>query len=48
VIAGKSQNILWGEVDKVRDELFWLQGGGKLPLEPIMNGTTDEPFFLVS
>lgn len=40
--------ILWGEVDKVGDELFWCHGGTKLPLEIPVNGTTDEPFFLVS
>jgi hypothetical protein len=42
------QNILWGEVDKVGDELFWCHGGAKLPTEPAVIGTTDEPFFLVS
>lgn len=28
--------------------LFWCNGGAKLPLELAVNGTTDEPFFLVS
>jgi hypothetical protein len=37
---------LWGEAEKVGDELFWCQGGGKLPMK--VNGSTDEPFFLVS
>jgi hypothetical protein len=35
-------------VDKVGNELFWCHGGAKLPLEPVVNGTTDEPFFLMS
>lgn len=33
-------------MDKVGDELFWCQGGGKVPLQ--VNGSTLEPFFLVS
>lgn len=47
-IAGTSQTILWGEVDKVDGELIWCKGGAKLPKEIAFNGTTDEPFFLVS
>lgn len=48
MIAGSSKTILWGEVDKVGDELFWCYGGGKLPKEPLVSGNTHEPFFLVS
>lgn len=30
-------------------ELFWCQGGAKLPLDvDVVNGTTEEPFFLTS
>jgi hypothetical protein len=39
---------LWGEVDKVGNELFWCEGGGKLPSEAVINGTMDKPFFLLS
>lgn len=46
--AGAEHNILWGEVDKVDGELFWCNGGQKLPTEVAINGTTDEPFLLVS
>jgi hypothetical protein len=48
VRTGTEKNILWGEVDKVDDELFWCHGGAKLPTLPIPNGTTDGPFFLAS
>lgn len=46
--AGTEQTILWGEVDKVNDELFWCHDGAKLPGEIAVTGTTDEPFFLAS
>jgi hypothetical protein len=46
--AGTNENILWGEVDRVGDEMFWCRGGAKLPLEPAVIGTKHEPFFLVS
>jgi hypothetical protein len=39
---------LWGEVDKVGNELFWCEGGVELPSEAVINGNTDEPFFLLS
>jgi hypothetical protein len=39
---------LWGEVDKVGNDLFWCEGGAKLPSEAVINGNMDEPFFLVS
>lgn len=35
-------------MDKIGDELFWCNGGAKLPTEPNINGTMDAPFFLVS
>jgi hypothetical protein len=46
--VGTNHTILWGEVNKVSDELFWCNGGAKLPMKPTVNGTTDAPFFLVS
>lgn len=46
--AGMNQNILWGEVDKVGDELFWCHGGSRLPAEIAINGTMDAPFYLAS
>jgi hypothetical protein len=39
---------LWGEVDKVGNELFWCEGGAKLPSEVVINGDMDQPFFLLS
>jgi hypothetical protein len=39
---------LWGEVDKVGNELFWCEGGFKLPSEAVIGGNTDKPFFLLS
>jgi hypothetical protein len=39
---------LWGEVDKVGTELFWCDGGAKLPSEVVINGNMDKPFFLLS
>jgi hypothetical protein len=35
-------------VDKVGNELFWCEGGAKLPSEAVISGNTDEPFFLLS
>lgn len=46
--AGGKEPILWGEVDKVGSELFWCEGGAKLPSEAVINGNMNEPFFLVS
>jgi hypothetical protein len=48
IILGNNSKILWGEVDKVGDELFWCEGGAKLPSEAFVNGSMKEPFFLVS
>jgi hypothetical protein len=39
---------LWGEVDKVENELFWCEGGAKLPAEAVIKGEMDKPFFLIS
>lgn len=43
-----NETILWGEVDKVGDDMFWCHGGAKLPKRPTVNGSTTEPFYLVS
>lgn len=45
---GQHNTIAWGEVDKVDGDLFWCQGGAKLPPEAVVNGSTDGLFFLVS
>jgi hypothetical protein len=39
---------LWGEVDKVGNELFWCDGGAKLPSQVVIKGNMDKPFFLLS
>jgi hypothetical protein len=46
--AGKKKIILWGEVYKVGNELFWCEGGAKLPSEAVISGDMDKPFFLIS
>lgn len=35
-------------MDKVDGDLFWCQGGSKLPPEVVVNGSTEGLFFLVS
>jgi hypothetical protein len=46
--TGRNKTILWGEVEKVGNELFWCEGGFKLPSEAVIGGSTDKPFFLLS
>jgi hypothetical protein len=48
ILTGRNKTILWGEVDKVGNELFWCEGGFKLPSEAVISGNTDKLFFLLS
>jgi len=39
---------LWSEATKVGDQLFWCEGNATLKVPVAVNGSTDQPFYLVS
>jgi len=45
---GGRNPILWGEATKVGDQLFWCEGNATVAVPVAVNGSTSEPFLLIS